>query len=204
MYTVVCVSDVIQFMFRFSLFAMAHSILAIPSFKRWFTARSSHLRRFYRLYYNIVSLALFGWVMSAYGNTAVLYVVPGVWSLVLYGMQLVFLVVLCVCVSQTGTAEFLGIAGPTQEDMKTHRLIISGLYRVVRHPLYLFSILFLISNPVISVRWLLLTVISTMYFIVGALIEERRLLKEFGSYYQAYQRTVPFILPRLFTRKRPV
>lgn len=191
-------------MFRFSLFAVAHSILAIPSLKRWFTVRSGHLRRFYRLYYNLVSLALFGWVMSAYGSTAVLYVVPGVWSLVLYGMQLVFLAVLCVCICQTGTAEFLGIAAPAQDDMKTHRLITSGLYRVVRHPLYLFSILFLISNPVISVRWLLLTVISTVYFIAGALIEERRLLKEFGSNYQAYQRTVPFILPRLFTRKRPV
>ena len=193
-------SDALQFLLRFSLFALMHSVLAIPSLKKLIAARSSHLRRFYRLYYNIMSLALLGWVMSAYGNTPVLYVVPGVWSLVLYCVQLAFLVVLCVCVCQTGAAEFLGISG-TPDGVKTHRLVTSGLYRVVRHPLYLFSILFFVSNPVITVRWLLLTAVSTVYFIAGALIEEKRLGEEFGEEYRAYQRSVPFLLPRLFNRK---
>jgi protein-S-isoprenylcysteine O-methyltransferase Ste14 len=197
MYTVVRVSDALQFLFRFSLFALVHSILAIPSLKGALTRRNQYLRRFYRLYYNIVSVVLFGWVMSAYSNTAVLYVVPGVWSLVLYFLQLVFLVILFLCVRQTGVADFLGISRGTQ----TYRLVTSGWYRIVRHPLYLFSILFLVSNPVITVRWLLLTLISTVYFVVGACIEEKRLQAEFGDEYQAYQRSVPFLLPRLFNRK---
>lgn len=201
---VVRVSDALQFLLRFFLFALAHSILALPSLKGWFTSHSSHLRRFYRLYYNTVSLVLFGWVMTAYGNTTVLYVVPGVWSLVLYGMELAFLMVLCLCVCQTGAAEFLGISKGAPESMKTHRLITTGWYGVVRHPLYLFSILFLVSNPVITVRWLLLTVVSTGYFIIGAFIEEKRLREEFGAEYEAYQRSVPFLLPRLISRKSPV
>lgn len=197
---VVRVSDTLQFLLRFFLFALVHSILALPTLKGWFTAHSNHLRRFYRLYYNMVSLVLFGWVMTAYGNSTVLYVVPGVWSLVLYGMELVFLVVLCSCVSQTGAAEFLGISRAS-ESMKPHRLITTGWYGVVRHPLYLFSILFLVSNPVITVRWLLLTVVSTGYFIIGAFIEEKRLCEEFGEEYRAYQRSVPFLLPRMFSRR---
>lgn len=200
MYTVVCVSDVVQFLLRFTLFAMVHSALAIPSLARWFTVRSAHLFRFYRLYYNIVSLALLGWLMSAPGNSTVLYVVPGVWSLVLYCLQLGFLLALSACVMQTGAAEFLGISGRTPEATKARRLITSGWYGLVRHPLYLFSILFLVSNPVISVRWLLLTLVSTGYFIVGARIEEKRLREEFGSDYHTYQRTVPFILPRFSMR----
>jgi methanethiol S-methyltransferase len=194
------VSDVVLFLFRFFLFAVVHSILAIPSLKKRLAGRHSHLRRFYRLYYNLVSLVLFGWVMAAFRNSAILYVVPGVWSLALYFMQVVFLVILFACVRQTGAAEFLGISRMTPDSLKTSKLVTDGWYRVVRHPLYLFSMLFLLCNPVISVRWLLLTLISAVYFVAGALLEESRLHQEFGNEYQAYQRTVPFMLPRVFTR----
>lgn len=194
-------SDVALFLFRFSLFAVVHSILAIPSLKRRFTGRNSHLGRFYRLYYNLVSLVLFGWVMAAFRNSTVLYVVPGVWSLVLYFMQMVFLVILAACVRQTGAAEFLGIKERNSDGVKTPKLVTDGWYRVVRHPLYLFSMLFLLSNPVISSRWLLLTLISGVYFLVGALLEEKRLLLEFGSEYRVYQCAVPFIIPRIITRQ---
>jgi methanethiol S-methyltransferase len=47
---------------------------------------------------------------------------------------------------------------------------------------------------------MLLTLLSTTYFIIGAIIEERRLLGEFGDEYLRYQRKVPFMIPvlRLF------
>ena len=192
-------SEVTLFIFRFFLFAVVHSVLALPRLKLKIAARSGHLFRFYRLYYNIISLLLFGWVMAAYTNSSILYVVPGVWSLVLYSMQLVFLVILFACVSQTGTAEFLGIPALRADELKAPRLVTNGCYRIVRHPLYLFSMLFLLSNPVISSRWLLLTLVSAVYFFIGACLEERRLHLAFGSEYEAYQRTVPFIFPRIFT-----
>jgi len=198
-HTVVSVSEVTLFIFRFFLFAIVHSILALPRLKLQFTGRSGHLFRFYRLYYNIISLLLFGWVMAAFRNSSILYVVPGVWSLVLYFMQLVFLVILFACVRQTGTAAFLGIPAVRADELKAPRLVTNGCYRIVRHPLYLFSMLFLLSNPVLSSRWLLLTLVSAVYFYVGASLEERRLNLEFGSEYEAYQRAVPFIFPRIFT-----
>lgn len=192
--------DVILFIFRFLLFALVHSVLAIPSLKKRCTGQSSHLRSFYRLYYNLVSFVLFGWVMATLRNSVVLYVVPGVWSLALYFMQIVFLIILVVCARQTGVAEFLGVTGKAPDKLKIPKLITDGCYRVVRHPLYLFSMLFLLSNPVISVRWVLLTLLSAVYFPVGALLEERRLLQEFGDEYRAYQLTVPFMIPRIFIR----
>lgn len=198
-HTVVSVSEVTLFIFRFFLFAVVHSVLALPRLKLQFTGRSDHLFRFYRLYYNIISLLLFGWVMTAFRSSSILYVVPGVWSLVLYFMQLVFLAILFACVSQTGTAAFLGIPPVRADELKTPRLVTNGCYRIVRHPLYLFSMLFLLSNPVISSRWLLLTLISVVYFFIGAHLEERRLRLAFGSEYEAYQRNVPFMFPRIFT-----
>jgi methanethiol S-methyltransferase len=194
------VSDVALFLLRFFLFAVVHSLLAMPSLKQRFTGRSGHLRRFYRLYYNIVSLLLFAWVMAAFQNVTVLYVVPGVWSLVLYFVQMVILIILVACVRQTGAAEFLGIREQSRDGVNTPRLVTEGWYRVVRHPLYLFSMLFLLSNPVMSSRWLALTLISAVYFLAGALLEEKRLVLEFGSEYMAYKRTVPFMIPRIFKR----
>lgn len=191
-------TDAASFLFRFFLFAVLHSLLAIPSLKKRLIGRNRHLVRFYRLYYNITSLLFFGWVMAAFGNSAVLFVVPGVWSLVLYFMQMVFLIILVVCVRQTGTADFLGISGKSRESVKSAKLVSNGFYRVVRHPLYLFSMLFLVSNPIVSVRSLLLTIISSLYFFVGAWLEERRLALEFGKEYLDYQRSVPFIVPRIF------
>lgn len=193
-------SDVVLFLFRFFLFAVVHSLLAIPSLKNRCAARNSHLRRFYRLYYNLISLVLLGWVMAAFRDSAVLYVVPGVWSLVLYFMQMVFLFILVACARQTGIAAFLGVSKITPDSSTTLLLVTNGWYRVVRHPLYLFSLLFLLSNPVISTRWLALTLMSAVYFLIGALLEEKRLLLEFGNEYRVYQRAVPFMIPRIFTR----
>lgn len=193
-------SEIILFIFRFLIFAMVHSILAIPSFKKRCIGQNTHLCRFYRLYYNLVSIVIFGWVMGTLRNSSVLYFVPGVWSLLLYIMQMIFLIVLVVCASQTGVAAFLGVSGKAADAFKPTKLVTDGWYRIVRHPLYLISMLFLLSNPVISVRWLLLTLLSAVYFLVGAILEERRLLLEFGDEYSSYQLTVPFIIPRISLR----
>ena len=193
-------SDVSLFLIRFFLFALLHSLLALPSLKKRCAAHRSHLGKFYRLYYNLVSLILFGWVMAAFSHSEVLYVVPGALSLVLYFMQLMLLVMLVVCVSQTGVAGFLGVSGLSAGGLQTPKLVTDGCYRMVRHPLYLISTLFLLCNPVINVRWLLLTFVSVLYFLVGALLEEKRLIAEYGDEYRTYQSTVPFMIPRIFKR----
>lgn len=196
-------SGAVQFLFRFFMFAVFHSVFAIPTLKKRISESGRHVSIFYRLYYNIVSVFLFGWVMAAFGNSDVLYVAPGVWSLVMYAMQLIFLVVIAVCVNQTGLADFLGISGSatTWGRSPAPKLVTGGLYGMVRHPLYLFTMLFLLCNPVISVRWLLLIPAAAVYFLVGARLEEVRLLRKFGSEYQAYQSSVPFIIPNFITRR---
>lgn len=195
--TVVRMSDATQLLFRFFLFALVHSVFAMPSLKKRITGSSKHLFRFYRLYYNLISLVLCGWLLVTSRGSAVLYVVPGGWSLALYTAQLVFLLILFSCLRQTGIAVFLGISREPAGPADGARLITGGWYRVVRHPLYLFSLLFLLCNPVVSTFGLLFTLLTAAYFLFGARLEENRLIAEFGDSYRDYQRAVPFILPRI-------
>jgi methanethiol S-methyltransferase len=180
-------SDKTGFILRFILFAAVHSLFATAWAKNILHGAD---RQWYRLFYNAASIAMFGWVMSTYRHSDVLYFVPGVWSLVMYLLQLVVVVILVSCLRQTGIGDFLGFIKHTSSSFTC-----SGWYSIVRHPLYFFSTLFMVLNPVMTSQWLILTIIGTAYFIVGGLIEERRLTAEFGDAYRLYQQRVPFFIP---------
>ena len=113
----------------------------------------------------------------------------------MYAAQLVVAAVIFRCVRQTGIGDFLGISQLHSAVAHPCKLASSGDYARVRHPLYLYSILFLVLNPVMTARWVLLTIFSVAYFIVGGMVEERRLLKEFGDEYREYRQRVPFMIP---------
>jgi len=138
---------------------------------------------------------MFVWVMAAYHTSPVLYFAPGIWSLVMYTAQILAAGIIFRCIRQTGAGDFLGTSQIHPTDTQAHRLITSGCYAHMRHPLYFYSIVFLILNPVMTIQWLLLTLYSLIYFIIGGLIEERRLIEAFGEEYRRYQQRVPFIIP---------
>jgi protein-S-isoprenylcysteine O-methyltransferase Ste14 len=195
--------DYAQFILRCILFGAAHSLFAAQRTKQFFSRITGRETRFYRLLYNLASLAMFGWVMATYRRSPLLYAVPGAWKWLLYASQLAVAAVILRCVCQTGAAEFLGIGQFRSATAQPRRLVTSGYYARVRHPLYLYSTLFLVLNPLMTVQWFLLTIFSVTYFIVGGMIEERRLLREFGDEYLRYQQRVPFMIPSTRGRKQP-
>ncbi len=76
-----------------------------------------------------------------------------------------------------------------------HPFVVRGPYRWVRHPWYLGAILLLWSRRDISMDGLLLNVLWTAWICVGARLEERDLLREFGPAYDKYRRLVPMLIP---------
>ncbi len=72
----------------------------------------------------------------------------------------------------------------------------SGAYRLVRHPLYLFSILMIWSCPDLTTDRLMFNILWTVWIVVGAFMEERDLVAEFGDTYREYQKRVPMFIPR--------
>lgn len=130
-----------------------------------------------------------------------LYFVPGIFSLFMYFAQAVLTTMLFTAVRQTGTSSFLGLKQLRAQKQETSQLVTGGFYGVVRHPLYLLSLLFMILNPVMTAQWLLLTILSFVYFMAGAIIEEKRLRLQFGELYQDYCRQTPFLIPAF--KQRP-
>jgi protein-S-isoprenylcysteine O-methyltransferase Ste14 len=75
------------------------------------------------------------------------------------------------------------------------RLLIQGPYRFVRHPLMACLLLFLWAQPAMPLTLLLLNGGLSVYVLLGVVLEERDLLRRFGTAYADYQRRVPALLP---------
>lgn len=184
-------------------------------------AKSTYRRRFgeraykgtYRLIYNLVSgLTLLPvlYLLATRLPDMVVWSVPMPYRLVNYTLQLAGALGLTIALLQTDIARFLGVrqlARFLRGDLDPEPpvpFVADGMYRLVRHPLYLFSMLFLWANPVMSLSSLAITIWATIYFYIGSIYEERRLLNEFGDTYRDYQARIPRINPmRLSANSHP-
>jgi len=96
-------------------------------------------------------------------------------------------------------ANFYSYTVEIQED---HRLITTGPYSNVRHPMYAGFLLFLFSQVLVSDNWLFLAILLSLIPFLHARMEkeERMLLERFGEEYAAYMRRTG----RIFTKLRRV
>jgi protein-S-isoprenylcysteine O-methyltransferase Ste14 len=125
-----------------------------------------------------------------------LYIVPTPWRWLMVGGQVLALVGGGVALWQSTPFHFLGLAQLFAEQPAENRTFeVQGFYAWVRHPLYFFSLLFLWLTPLMSVNLLTTYILFTIYFFIGSIHEERRLLAEFGAAYRDYQRRVPPLIP---------
>ena len=80
-----------------------------------------------------------------------------------------------------------------------HRVVDSGPYSIVRHPIYTGAILAVFAFAVAraSPFDLLVALLFTVFFTCKARVEERFLQEELGMAYDAYRRRVPMLVPFL-------
>jgi protein-S-isoprenylcysteine O-methyltransferase Ste14 len=156
-------------------------------------------RRFYRLAYNIFSMISFSpilWLMFILPDRP-LYRIPAPWIYLSLAGQFVAVILLLAGVLQTDTLSFVGLRQLFEGKERSSQLVTRGLYRWVRHPLYTAGLLFIWLTPVMSQNTLIVVVAATLYIIVGAFFEERKLAREFGAAYLEYRAATPMLIPGL-------
>ena len=184
-----------------ALYGILHSLLASKGAKalaqRWLGAS---VGRGYRLAYNIfagVSL-LPVLALPVLLPDSPLYRIPSPWSYLALLVQGLALLALLVGLWQTGVWSFLGLEQLTRPALSSDsRLVVRGLYRWVRHPLYTAGLVFIWFTPLMTVNLLALYAGLTLYLVIGAYFEERKLLREFGADYAEYQQRTPMLIPHL-------
>ncbi|MFQ5831102.1 MAG: methyltransferase family protein [Candidatus Thorarchaeota archaeon] len=181
-----------------AVFGLQHSGLSTPRVKDWIIDRWG--KTGYAQIYKFTSvLALLGSFLSMgfwdwfYFIRSPELVQPALfllgWGLIALGL------VLAARASQV-------ISVSTVADMRTDRkpeLVTAGIYSRIRHPLYLATIILLFgmasvypfSNVVVY------ALLLSAYVLVGTLLEERKLVIQYGQAYQDYREKTGFILPRL-------
>lgn len=89
---------------------------------------------------------------------------------------------------------------PTSATRKEHKLVTSGPYRWVRHPLYTIGSMLFVSFGLVADNWFI-AALGLLAFIVMAIrtpTEEANLIKKFGDEYREYMKNTGAFLPKLF------
>ncbi len=194
--------SILILLFSIAIWGVVHSLLASHFVKDMISLKAGGAD-FYRLAYNL--FAAFSFLPVLYLMRTLpdqpVYQVPSPWNLVMFGGQLLAMLMLFVAFLQTDSLSFVGLRQLFEKE-KSGALVTRGLYRIVRHPLYTFSLLFIWLTSSMSQNSLTVYISATIYVLIGAYFEERKLLRDFGDAYAEYKRRTPMLIPGMvFGRK---
>ncbi|SDQ83910.1 Protein-S-isoprenylcysteine O-methyltransferase Ste14 [Pseudoxanthomonas sp. CF385] len=182
------------------LFAVQHSGMARPAFKRWWMrfVPSAIERSTFVLVSSLV-LALLFWLWRPLPQTIwhvdAALARGGLWGISLSGWLLVL--------TSSFTINHFELFGLRQvwwhargRTAKDEPFVIRAMYRIVRHPLMLGFLIAFWVTPDMTVGHLLFAAVVTGYIVVAVrFLEERDLVAVHGDTYRDYQRRVPMLLP---------
>jgi len=177
------------------IWGIVHSLLATHFAKDTYRIKYGNMD-FYRLAYNLFAaisfLPILYW-MAALPNQ-VFYQISAPWSYLMLGGQLFSALMLGLAFMQTDALSFVGLRQLFEKE-EADVLVTRGLYRLVRHPLYTFGLLFIWLSPTVTQNSITVYAGATIYTLVGAYFEERKLLRDYGEAYAEYQRNTPMLIP---------
>ena len=160
------------------------------------------MQRVYRFGYNVLSVVTFLPVLYILGRYPgeILYQIPWPLSMFFTIGQMIAVILIVIGLLQTDPWGFAGVRQLVSGTEKSGKFQSRGLYQYVRHPLYSGGLLFIWLTPIMTTTTLAFVIISSLYLYIGSFFEERRLVREFGDTYRAYQERVPRLFPRIIQR----
>jgi methanethiol S-methyltransferase len=181
------------------VFALQHSIMARPAFKKWWTKiiPEPAERSTYVLLSSLCLLLLvwqwqpmggFIWSVESpvFKNILTVIFVTG-WMIVLLSTFMI------------NHFDLFGLRQVwfyfTGKKYEPLRFRVPFFYKYVRHPLYLGWLIAFWATPVMSAAHLLFAILTTGYIFTAIWFEERDLVTHFGNKYSEYKKKVPMIFP---------
>ena len=184
-----------------SIWCLLHSALISVPVTEYLHRRLGRTFRFYRIFFNVISLLTLIPVIvyaDSVGTEPIFR-----WEGYLRILQVLVLgtagLLFFLGARRYDAGRFLGFKQMREENSskgltEAGVLDTSGVLGILRHPWYLASILLVWSRS-LDVSAILVNVLLTCYLITGAFLEEKKLVREFGEDYRAYQKRVSMFLP---------
>lgn len=183
------------------LFAVQHSVMARPGFKRLWTKGVPRPieRSTYVLLTCVVTVVLmWQWrsIDLVVWNVETPMLRAGLWGLFAIGWLMVPAVSLLIDhFDLFGTRQvWLYFRGREYTPLPFRA---PGIYQHVRHPLYVGWMIAFWATPTMTGGHLLFAGVLSGYMVLATVFEERDLIAHFGHLYEDYRRRVPRIVPRL-------
>lgn len=185
---------------NFLIFSLIHSFTASLTFKDFAKKIMHGSYHYYRFIYVLISVISWVLLMHIFAPEikGTLFAVHGLPYYLLRFVQIIGVVLVAKSLSAFGAWDFLGVKSlMTAEpaEVKKEPLYTEGLYGLTRHPIYLFSLLIIWANPIMTYYWLQLCVLVTAYCYIGSFFEERKLILQYGQQYVEYRKKVPRLIP---------
>ena len=178
-----------------------HSVLISLAFTGWLQAKFPKGFRFYRILYNFIALiSLLPVLFYTYAlRSAPLIDWEGAWRIVPISLGVAALFFFVAGGRRYDFLQFMGLRQLKNENAcsvltEDCSIDTSGVLSAVRHPWYSAGMLVVWARP-LDASAILTNLVICAYFVVGAILEERKLKTRFGRQYTDYQQEVSMFLP---------
>jgi protein-S-isoprenylcysteine O-methyltransferase Ste14 len=183
-----------------SLFAVQHSVMARPWFKRWWTRLiPAPIERSTYVLASSLVVALLLWQWRPLPDQV--WSVPAGWArALLWTLYLLGWALLVLSTVLIGHFDLFGLKQVLAQ-ARNRRYAEPGfaepwLYRIVRHPLLVGFLIAFWAAPDMSVGRLLFAAVASGYIVVAVRFEEHDLRQQLGAPYESYLKRVPRFVPR--------
>jgi len=189
-----------------TVFALQHSVMARPAFKKvWTKIVPKSVERSTYVLFSSAALILIFWQWQPIPIT--------IWNLentgfepVMYGLYFLGWGIVLTGTYMISHAHLFGLKQVHQrlknEKLTSPKFQVKGYYKVIRHPLMAGFLVAFWATPHMTVGRLLFAGATTGYILIALQFEEHDLITYFGDRYRMYREQVPMLIPGLKRKAR--